>query len=326
MPTLEPSNRLIFATTCTILLFGIATFALVVVTVMKFHMRYDSIISTTTADKVKLNSILAETVRINDLMKHLEQLQHIADKSDGTRVINSHGFNETVNYIDNYLRENTIGLKIRRETFYVRKFALAGEPILTTMINNRTIKFYYGPRIPSKFDYLHVIYSTSANFSNFVRVVKIPNFGCSSNDWQNASGLVALVTVVGPCRIVDKASIAENNNVKALLFYGDGMTHNTLAPIMLRLRHTNQLPALCLSFAAGQLLANETLSNIVMVKLFIPLRDLESFPVDNICADTTAGDITQTIVIGSHSDSVAAGPGINDNGKYFILILLKRSA
>jgi len=37
-------------------------------------------------------------------------------------------------------------------------------------------------------------------------------------------------------------------------------------------------------------------------------------PVENICADTPTGDVTQTIVIGSHSDSVPAGPGINDNG------------
>ena len=42
------------------------------------------------------------------------------------------------------------------------------------------------------------------------------------------------------------------------------------------------------------------------------------FPVGNICADTPTGDITQTIVIGSHSDSVPAGPGINDNGKFII--------
>ena len=58
-----------------------------------------------------------------------------------------------------------------------------------------------------------------------------------------------------------------------------------------------------------KLLANATLSTTVMVKLSIQLQDLETFPVDNICADTTDGDITQTIVVGSHSDSVAAGPG-----------------
>ena len=34
----------------------------------------------------------------------------------------------------------------------------------------------------------------------------------------------------------------------------------------------------------------------------------------NIIADTLDGDKTKTIVVGSHLDSVAAGPGINDNG------------
>ncbi len=38
-------------------------------------------------------------------------------------------------------------------------------------------------------------------------------------------------------------------------------------------------------------------------------------PVGKICADTLTGNATQTIVIGSPSDSVPAGPGINDNGE-----------
>jgi Zn-dependent M28 family amino/carboxypeptidase len=53
---------------------------------------------------------------------------------------------------------------------------------------------------------------------------------------------------------------------------------------------------------------------MVMVKHLIQLENLGTFPVDNICADTTVGNINQTIVVGSHSDSVPAGPGINDNG------------
>ena len=34
----------------------------------------------------------------------------------------------------------------------------------------------------------------------------------------------------------------------------------------------------------------------------------------NILADTLTGDPSNTIVVGSHLDSVPAGPGINDNG------------
>jgi hypothetical protein len=262
---------------------------------------------------------LAETIDIADLMKHLRQLQRIADESNGTRAINTRGFNETVNYIEKYLSEEVTGLKVMRETFSVRNFAISIDPILTASING-TINNYTYSSILARSEFTYVIYSTPTNFSDYVRVVNIPNFGCASSDWLNVTGLVALVKAGGTCTYAEKGILAGKSGVQAILFYNDGETSANLAPIIVRLRQTNQLPALYLSYAAGQALANATLSTTVMVKLLIQLQNLDPFPVDNICADTTAGDINQTIVVGSHSDSVPAGPGINDNGKYSFLL------
>ena len=41
----------------------------------------------------------------------------------------------------------------------------------------------------------------------------------------------------------------------------------------------------------------------------------------NIIADTKGGDPEQVLVLGAHSDSVYAGPGINDDGSGTIGIL-----
>lgn len=41
----------------------------------------------------------------------------------------------------------------------------------------------------------------------------------------------------------------------------------------------------------------------------------------NIIADTKRGDPEQVLVLGAHSDSVYAGPGINDDGSGTIGIL-----
>ncbi|CAF4593259.1 unnamed protein product, partial [Rotaria magnacalcarata] len=73
--------------------------------------------------------------------------------------------------------------------------------------------------------------------------------------------------------------------------------------------------ALFLSFDLGQELANAFLNSTsnASVCLIIDLVNIPPFPVANICADTPTGDITQTIIVGSHSDSVPDGPGINDN-------------
>jgi Zn-dependent M28 family amino/carboxypeptidase len=77
------------------------------------------------------------------------------------------------------------------------------------------------------------------------------------------------------------------------------------------------VPTLFLSYTLGQSLvdaANDP-THTASVRLDIS-ADAVLDPIGNICADTLTGDPTQTIVIGSHSDSVTAGPGINDNGQY----------
>jgi hypothetical protein len=313
MVFVERSQRVLFLVICLTGLFGIITFGLVAATLGTINKRFDSMNSQVTTSKARLNSILAETIRIEDLMIHLRQLQNIADESNGTRAINTRGFNETVKYIEKYLKEQVITLKVIRETFQVRNFAIEQNPILLSSINN-TIKNYTYSSTLARSDFTYVIYSTSANFSDYIPVVNIPNFGCATNEWQNVSGFVALVKAGGKCTYAEKGILAGANGIRALLFYNDGETNANLAPIIVRLRQTNELPALYLSYAAGQALANATLSTTVMVKLSIQLQNLGTFPVDNICADTTDGDRNQTIVVGSHSDSVPAGPGINDNG------------
>ncbi|CAF0838016.1 unnamed protein product [Rotaria sordida] len=309
------NNKRMFIALCIVGLFGIITVALTAATLGTLNKRFDSIVSPpiSTTNKPKLNSILAETIRIEDLMTHLRQLQRIADEYNGTRAINTRGFNETVNYIEKYLKEQGNGLKVMRETFQIRNFAIATDPILLSLINGTEKNYTYSSKL-ARSDFTYVTYSTAADFPNYVRVINIPNFGCAKNEWQNATDLVALVKAGGSCTYAEKGILAGKNGVRALLFYNDEEANANLAPISVRLRETNKLPALYLSYAVGQALANATIFTTVMVKLSIQLQNLGTFPVDNICADTIHGNITQTIVVGSHSDSVPAGPGINDNG------------
>ena len=49
---------------------------------------------------------------------------------------------------------------------------------------------------------------------------------------------------------------------------------------------------------------------MVMTSKFVS----EQRMTENVIAETAAGDPNRTVVVGAHLDSVAAGPGINDNG------------
>ena len=100
--------------------------------------------------------------------------------------------------------------------------------------------------------------------------------------------------------------------MKGLLIYNDGLTSDHLQPVQgVRNNLNTAIPAYFLSYELGKQLANTTANS--RVRMNIDVIDVEG--VANICADTPSGDRTKTIVIGSHTDSVQAGSGINDNGK-----------
>jgi hypothetical protein len=296
----------------------LATLALAAATLAIVNIRLKTTTTTTSENKQSFDSEYVESIKIADVMTHLNELQRIANTANGTRAINTPGFNQTLDYITNYLTFNT-NLKVSRSYFSLRNFVLASNPILLTSINgdinNRTLSTNL-----SVAEFFYVQYTRSANFPNYVPISVIPNVGCTDDDWRSVdpspSGRVALVKR-GTCDFATKAVFASQYNVAALLFYNDGVSSDRIQPIYISLGQTNELPALFLSYTLGQELADaaQNPSNNVGVRISITLANELTYPVGNICADTPTGDVTQTIVIGSHSDSVPAGPGINDNGK-----------
>ena len=75
--------------------------------------------SKNTSSVDKSNSIsLVDQIKIDDLMKHLERLQVFAYRShsNGTRVITTVGFNDTLDYITSQLEQNT-NLIIQHQLF-----------------------------------------------------------------------------------------------------------------------------------------------------------------------------------------------------------------
>ncbi|CAF1199447.1 unnamed protein product [Rotaria sordida] len=263
-----------------------------------------------------INVTYASEMRIDDVMTHLNELQKIATASNGNRAVKTIGFNRTLDYITNYLKLNT-NFNITKTYFYVRNFQLLRKPTFSSTINGIVKKYTYSTSLSSA-DFYYVQYSTSANINNNVNLTAIPNLGCSDADWLAArpppAGIVALVKR-GDCSFIEQATLASKYNVAALLFYNDGTASNRMQPIYISLGQNNRVPALFLSYNVGKSLATAANdpSKVTTVRLTIE-TDKDFNPVGNICADTLTGDPTQTIIICSHSDSVTAGPGINDDG------------
>lgn len=301
-------------------LFGIITFALAAATLGTLNKRFNNLEEmlakpvTNTSDPATLVSF----IKIDDVMGHLRELQKIADESNGTRAVSTIGFNRTLNYISNTLSTNT-NFNVSTTFFPIRQFALNSNPIFISSIGGTEKNYTFSEKL-SEADFYYIQFSTGANSSTFIPVTVIPNVGCNRSDWDGISspvrGRVALVKR-GVCAFSDKGDLAANFGVAGLLIYNDGNTSDRIDPIAVGLGQKNNIPALFLSYKVGNTLAeavnNGTLN--VGVRMIIDTKDLPESPVGNICADTPTGDPKQTIVIGSHSDSVREGPGINDNGQ-----------
>lgn len=314
----QSQNLRLVITLGVIALFGVITFILAAATLGILNKQYNELkdilnsVTTTTTTRPSLNSALVESIRIEDLMNHLNELQSIAATSSNTRAIGTPGFERTLDYIVNYLTTNGLDLTVFRESFPIQNFSIRGDPILTLSINGTSMPFIYSTDL-AKSDFTYVNYSTAINLTQLSFTV-VSNNGCDRSDWQNVAGQAVLVRAGGPCTYAEKGELANNLSVAALLFYNNGLTTSNLAPASVRLRQANKLPALFLSYAAGQKLVNEANKSNVYISIEIQRENYPPFNVENICADTKDGNVNETIVIGSHSDSVPAGPGINDNG------------
>jgi hypothetical protein len=328
----ESLNPRMFIALIVIALFVIITFALTAATLSRVNKGFNefksddpkttnnpgttpSLASTTitTTTQPPFSSLLIRSINIDDLIGHLNQLERIANESSSTRAVGTPGFNKTVDYIHNHLTNNVVGLNVFREPVPVRSFAVINSPVFISYSDGTVKNYTYSTNL-ARSDFTYVNYSGPASLTTNYTIAVISGFGCSSGDWQNASNRAALVIRGGSCTFADKGVLAAQNNASVLLFYNDGLNTANLAPVSVRLRQRNTLPSLFLSFAAGQALVDATQTNEVTVSLSLQVSE-SIFYVDNICADTVDGNKSQTIVIGSHSDSVPAGPGINDNGK-----------
>ncbi|CAF1616537.1 unnamed protein product [Adineta ricciae] len=275
-------------------------------------------ITSMTSNRPTNDAILPQEIDIQNVMGHLNALQKIADSGNGTRAVDTTGFNQTLDYIVDTLQKKT-NFRITRSYFPVRRFELDGDPVFSSSINNIYMTTYNYSSNIAESDYTVARYSTSVNFQDPVELVVIPNLGCDSVDWDNAKpsvdGKVVLVER-GVCGFTDKAEFAMKYNATAILIYNHGNTENDVKPITINLGQRNQIPALFLSNTIGEqlLAASQDPMNNITVNISIAIRNESPAPVGNICADTPEGDPTQTILLGSHSDSVSAGPGINDNG------------
>ncbi|NYI05520.1 M28 family metallopeptidase [Allostreptomyces psammosilenae] len=236
-----------------------------------------------------------------DAHRHLEAFQRIADRSDGTRVAGSQGHDLSARYVESLMR--AAGYRVTRHEF---------DFVYTETVAQSLTVVSPTPRdVPIN---LMTYTANSPEGGVTAPVAVVPEdgtTGCEPGDFAAGAftGTIALIQRGGCTFAVKQANAADAGAVGAIIYNNtDGPLNGTIGD-----PEAGRIPTGGITQADGEALAAEAAAGEVVVTL-----DIREFREDrttyNVIAETRGGDADNTVFLGAHLDSVAAGPGINDNG------------
>ncbi|MEV7782187.1 M28 family metallopeptidase [Kitasatospora sp. NPDC088351] len=249
----------------------------------------------------KLAARLVAESSARDAYDTLKVLQRIADRNGGTRVAGARGHDESARYV--YEQARRAGLKVSKQEFEYTFFEALTERLTVLSPQNESV--------PVK----AMTYSAggpAAGLTAELAVVPVDDTtGCEAGDYAVGAftGKIALIKRGGCSFAIKQAAAAAAGAVGAIIYNNtEGDLNGTLTDPT-----AGRVPTGGITQAAGQALAAEAAAGPVTVGLDIRTF-MEKRTTWNVIAETRGGDANNTVFIGSHLDSVAAGPGINDNG------------
>jgi carboxypeptidase Q len=232
---------------------------------------------------------------VEDLLEGSQQLEDFAYAyPERNRVFGGQAHEDTVNYL----------YKELKKTGY---YDVYKQPQVHLWSNAEQTLSAGGESIEAK----TMTYSPSVDVSAELAVVS--NLGCKESDYPaDTAGKVALVKR-GECPFGDKSVLAAKAKAAATIVYNNvaGSMAGTLGAA-----HSDKGPysaIVGISLADGQKLISLAEAGSATVDLWVNSQQ-ENRTTYNVVAQTKGGDPNNVVALGGHTDSVEAGPGINDDG------------
>jgi Zn-dependent M28 family amino/carboxypeptidase len=257
---------------------------------------------------------LRKGVTVDGILEHERALQRIAIAHDNTRAATTPGYDASVDYVVNRLRN--AGYRVSLDEFDFPLWTLNG-PSTLAEVSPTARTWVEGT------DYIVSQFAGAADVTAQVvptNDIVIPppggpgtsTSGCEPGDFPaNTAGNIALM-LRGTCPFVQKYQMAKDAGAVAALIFNDGFEGRT-APLFITSPVNIGIPTIMTSSAVGEALYAEAQAGPVTVHVDVDATTTPNTEV-NVIADSTKGKKDRTIVLGAHLDSVEAGPGINDNG------------
>ncbi|KAF8699098.1 aminopeptidase, partial [Rhizoctonia solani] len=239
-------------------------------------------------------------IKLSRLQEHAKALQSFADSGGGTRVFGLKGHNASVDYVAAIAEQ--AGYDVQRQAFPHVYFEVL------------TQRFAAG-------------YSTSTPVGGITAPLVLipdpdaaPSAGCTSADFAgvDVKGKIALIQR-GACDFAVKDKNAKDAGAVGVVVYNN--VPDSLLGSLLVSNDSAYIPIGSISQAEGESLARQLVAGQSINATLEILVLSEQRYSSNVIATSKAGNQSNVIFIGSHLDSVSAGPGINDNGSGSITIL-----
>ncbi|OEJ32525.1 M28 family metallopeptidase [Streptomyces subrutilus] len=234
---------------------------------------------------------------------HLKVLQSIADYNDGNRVAGSQGHVQSAKYVEAVMK--AAGYQVTKNEFDFVYVETIAEKLTVNGANGRDVPIHL------------MTYTKSGPEDGVTAQLAVAPVdadgtnGCEPGDFAAGAftGKIALIKRGGCTFAAKQANAAEAGAVGAILYNNtEGALNGTLGDAA-----AGKVPTGGITQAEGEKLAAEAAAGPVEVTLDI--REFrENRKTYNVVAETRGGDADNTVFLGAHLDSVAAGPGINDNG------------
>jgi hypothetical protein len=245
-----------------------------------------------------LHAFAADTGRIAE---YLTAFQAIADEHDGTRFSGTAGYDASVDYAAEQLRE--LGFEV--ETPEVEFTGFAELPGTTLEVGDET---FTGPD-----DLRALIYSASGDVSAPVEVLE--QSGCEEEHFDGIEPGAIVLTVESGCLRRQQALNATGAGAAALLVGYPGRGPGEIYRPTLIEPDGIDIPVV--SITDGAIDAIEAIGDRP-VRLSVT-TEREPAVLRNVIAEF--GEGPTVVMVGAHLDSVLEGPGINDNGSGVAAVL-----
>jgi hypothetical protein len=255
---------------------------------------------------------LARAVTTKSLMAHLRALEAIARRSGGSREVGGPGYQRSVAYVVRQLR--AAGYRPRLQSFSYDLFRETRAPRFER-ISPSPVQFR------ARRDFVTLRYSGSGTVTGQVVPVEptSASSGCAASSFAGfPTGAVALLRR-GTCFLAEKSRNARDAGASGVVIANDGGP-GRVAPIAATLiRPGTGIPVFMISSTLGTELAQQAQAGAVRVRMTVTAVS-RTARASNVIADMP-GRRSGTVLLGAHLDSVASGPGINDNGSGSALVL-----